>query len=461
MAELNEIKKENLLDRRKFLKMLGTTTIGGAALAMPGIANAESSFRLNSHCPKHRLWKMVRRAFILDHHNVYMNIGTTGSMPKPVLHKYNRYNRIVAKYPWNMNEEWGTWPYMGGLAEAIAPQFGADKEEIILTRNTTDGMCTILGGLNLKPGDEILTTHHEHVAGVSPLSVAAQRFGVIVTKVEIPVFASSSDEFVDAFANAVTSNTRLIVFSHITYKTGTCLPAKRICKEVAIPNGIPTLIDGAHTIGMLELDFHDIDCDFYAGSGHKWQCGPGATGILYVRDNLNRLKDYWADRDPVYFAINSSLYPYLNMLGLQNVLQYVGNDNYPAKRALKDACSMWQRIGRNRIEARVRELGSLCKQKILDNFGSGVTMFSPDIPELSSGLTAFNPFSDLSDGTILNEFKNRLREEYGYIVRTTDFHITLAGPKVHALRISTHIFHSKSNVKGIANAMYELFNDMT
>ena len=461
MSELNETKDENSLDRRNFLKMLGTTTIGGAALAIPGIAQADTAFKINPHWPEQKIWRMVRKAFILDKQSVYMNLGTTGSMPRQVLRKYNRYNRLVAKYPWDMAGEWGSWPYMDGLVEAIAPQFGADNEEIILTRNTTDGMCTILGGLNLQPGDEILTTHHEHVAGISPMAVAAQRFGVTITEVEIPVFASSSDEFVDAFSNAITPNTRLIVFSHITYKTGTCLPAQRICQEVAIPNGIPTLVDGAHTIGMLEVDFHAMDCDFYAGSGHKWQCGPGATGILYVRDNLSRLKDYWPDRDPAFFAINSSLAPYIPFMGLQKALQYVGNDNYPAKRALGDACAMWQYIGRGLIETRVLELSSLCKQLIQEAFGSTGTLFSPDIPELSSGLTAFNPFSDLSDNVILKEFRDRLREEYGYIIRTTDFHITQAGPEVHTLRISTHIFHNESDVYGLVEAMHALFINMS
>lgn len=122
---------------------------------------------------------------------------------------------------------------------------------------------------------------------------------------------------------------------------------------------------------------------------------------------------------------------------------------------------MWQYIGRDLIEARILELGSLCKQQIQNVFGSDMTLFSPDVPELRSGLTAFNPFTDLSDGVILTEFKNRLREDYGYIIRTTDFHITQDGPKVYALRISTHIFHNEPDVIGLVNAMYLLFRDMS
>ncbi len=453
------------LDRRRFLKLVGAAAAGGTAAALtPSFARAAGDAGVAAvsdiNSSRHRSWRGIRRAFMLDPETTYMNIGTTGSIPRHILKKYNRYNKVVAKYPWDMNGEWGHWPYISGLVERIAPQFGADNHEIILSRNTTDGMCSVLEGLNLQAGDEVLYTHHEHVAGTSPLHVLAQRHGVTLTPVEIPVFDATEQGYVDAFSNAISSATRLIVFSHITYKTGTCLPARRICREVAIPNGIPTLIDGAHTIGMLNLDLHDIDCDFYAGSGHKWQCGPGATGILYIRDNLTRLRNYWTDREEVFWPINSSLaeYPFF---GLQSQMQYVGNDNYPAKRVLADVCDMWERIGRDRIEDHVLTLSHYCKQLIRESFSNNVTLYSPDIPELSSGITSFNPFADRTDLTNLNLFRDRLRDEYSYIIRTTDFHIHLDDTeKEHALRISTHLFHSRRDVRGLVSAMYELFTDM-
>ncbi|WP_419604996.1 aminotransferase class V-fold PLP-dependent enzyme [Thiolapillus sp.] len=339
-------RQDTALDRRRFLRLAGAAAAGGTAAAvMPAWAKGADKrepFSRGSRGSGRGFWQRISHEFLLDPRTTYMNIGTTGSMPRHVIANYDRYNKLVARDPWDMGGEWGRWPYMSELVERVAPQMGADTHEIILTRNTTDGMCTVLEGLNLQPGDEVLYTHHEHVAGTSPLHVLQQRFGVTLTKVEIPVLDATEQAYVDAFANAVSPATRLIVFSHITYKTGVRLPAKRICREVAVPNGIPTLIDGAHAIGMIELDFHDMDCDFYAGSGHKWQCGPSATGILYVRDNLGRLRDYWSDRAEVFWPINSSLaeYPFF---GLQLQLQYVGNDNrcqpWRAKRRLVDPSS--------------------------------------------------------------------------------------------------------------------------
>jgi selenocysteine lyase/cysteine desulfurase len=360
-----------------------------------------------------------------------------------------------------MGNEWGEWPYLTELIDAIAPQFGANPDELVLSRNTTDGMCSIIGGLNLQKGDEILTTHHEHIAAISPLTIVQERFGVTVKELEIPVFPENEDEFVELFDANVSNQTKLIVFSHITYKTGTRLPAKRICEEVGQYYKIPTLIDGAHAPGMINLDVHNLGCDFYAGSGHKWQCGPGATGFLYMRDNNERLKEYWPDRSPVYWPLNGSLYPYAAFIDLATQVQYVGQDNYPAKRALKDVCDFWDKIGRQRIEDYVLSLSAHCKQRIRKVFGDIGTLFSPDIPELSSGLTAFNPFEDPTDSTNIVTFRDRLRDEYGFSIRYTNFKIKLDDLKDnYALRISTHLFHNHQQVEDLVDAMYDLYLDM-
>ncbi|GLS90905.1 aminotransferase [Psychromonas marina] len=456
------------LSRRHFLKSSAGIALAGLGATMVS-GNAQAGHRWdnnNNHHSDKNFWKKVEKEFTLDKKTTYMNIGTTGSMPESVLQSYNKNNQIVASNPWDMQDKFGGWPYVSEMVAKIAPGFGAQTNEIILSRNTTDGMCTILNGLHFEAGDVILTTHHEHVAGNSPFHVVSERYGVEVVYLDIPVYTPdneiSAQDFVDVFADAVEkygASVRLISFSHITYKTGTTLPAKRICQEVAIPNSIPTLIDGAHTIGMLNLDFNDMDCDFYVGSGHKWQCGPGATGILYVRDNATRLDNYWADRENPLWFINSSL-GHASYLGTQLQLQYVGNDNYPAKQALCDACNLWDEIGRDKIEARVLHLSQLCKTLLQAAFPTA-QLYAPNVPELSSGLTTFNPFSDQTDLVILTELRDRLREETGFIIRTTDFKLfSNDATDVHALRISTHLFHSEQDVVELVDALQQVFQTM-
>lgn len=453
--------------RRNFLKgATGAVVAGVSASAFSGAVQAReqkidwSSRGLGRKHDK-RFWRKVQRQFVLDKRTTYMNIGTTGSMPRQVLQDYEHNNKLVAKYPWDMKGKFGSWPYVSEMVQEVAPGFGANPEEIILSRNTTDGLCSIINGLHFEPGDVILTTHHEHMAATSPMNVAKHRFGVDVVEIQLPVFTGTEDvseqDYIQAFRDALDAhqNVRLIMFSHITYKTGTALPAKAIC-ALAKEYGVPTLVDGAHTVGMFDLDFHDMDCDFYAGSGHKWQCGPGATGILYVRDNANRLNEYWSDRENPLWLINSSL-SHADYLGKQLQMQYIGNDNYPAKQALVDSCKMWDEIGRDRIEERVLSLGSLCKT-LLQEYLPQAQMYSPNVEGLTSGLTTVNPFSDVTNEDILTEFRDRLREEYGYIIRTTSFKLHKDDDfDTYALRISTHLFHDEQDVEGLVVAMTNLY----
>lgn len=463
----NNQNSNSVINRRDFLK--AGSAIAGSLMLFSTVQASDldlnkPDFTLKKS-EKH-FWKNVRKQFIFDKKTTYMNIGTTGSMPKQVLAEYHNNNKIVASNPWDMQNKFGHWPYVSEMVSSIATGFGADAHEIILSRNTTDGMCSILNGLHFQEGDVVLTTHHEHVAASSPFDVITRRYGVEVVYLEIPVYTGnemiSEQDFVDVFADALNEygdRVRLISFSHITYKTGTTLPAKRICRELAIPNQIPTLIDGAHAVGMFNLDFHDLGCDFYAGSGHKWQCGAGATGILYVRDSGDFLDQYWPDRENPLWFINSSL-SHASYLGTQLQLQYIGNDNYPAKQALVDACLMWDMIGRDVIEQRVLTLSKLCKELLQEAFPAA-HFYSPDVPELSSGLSSFNPFSNQYDLPLLKLFRDRLREEYGYIIRTTDFKVRKEDvQETHALRISTHLFHSKKEVCGLVNAMLILYQEM-
>ncbi|ACA88535.1 aminotransferase class V-fold PLP-dependent enzyme [Shewanella woodyi] len=450
------------LNRRSFLKTsTGLVLAGAGTMMFPSVAAAKADelgpTQFRGHNSDHKLWKKVRKEFVLNKRTTYMNVGTSGSMPKSILKSYAKTNEMISANPWQSNI-----PTIE-LARQVAPGFGADEHELVLSRNTTDGMNSIINGLQFEEGDVVLTTHHEHPGATIPLKHVSERYNVEVVEVEIPVYTGenqvSEDDFVNAFADAVAeygSRVRLIVFSHVTYTTGTSLPAKRICKEVAIPNRIPTLIDGAHTPGMLNLNFHDIDCDFYSGAGHKWQCGPGATGILYIRDNAQRLAEFWNDRPTPLWCINSSS----SSTAIQARFQSIGQDNYPAKQALADACAMWEEIGRDVIEERVLDLSELCKQELFDTFPYA-NFYAPNIRELSSGLTTFNPFYDQHDGELLTQFRDRLHEEYGYIVRTTSFYNKKDDmQKIQTIRISTHLFHDEDDVIGLVKAMKRLYRNM-
>lgn len=462
MQVSSEIHKDRM-NRRKFLKLVGVAAAGSAvSLNTACQPTAKKISPIDGSLTGRKFWKNVQDQFMLDPNQTYMNIGTTGAMPARVLDNYDRYNRVVARHPMGFSDELG-WDFgFRKQRDKLGKQFGCAGDEIIFSRNTTDGLNTILFGLPFKRGDEILLSHHEHVSALSPLNILKDRLGVVLTEVEIPVLdLREADQIVAAFRKQITPRTRAVLFSHIPYKTGVRLPAKALC-GLAREHGLISIVDGAHCTGMIELDFNDMGCDFYAASGHKWQCGPGATGILYIRNHGGNLPTLWPQ--------NSCLYQYVSqpvdndrsrIEDFSSQFELRGQENYPALQAMLDACDLWEEIGRDRIEAYVCSLSSYLKKKLRQAFGDSALLFSPDIPELTTGLTSFNPFKDISDGKKIEDFVDRLKKEHGYVIRFTEFHLHKDDPEPSfALRISTHLFHDEGQVDGVVAAIHDLWGKM-
>jgi selenocysteine lyase/cysteine desulfurase len=443
--------------RRDFLRVFGAMAAATAAGAAPRDA-------LAAPATEQAFWKSVENRFILDPKLLYMNIGTTGSTPRPVLDQHDRDYRYVARYP---REDVGGGT--GGMRARVAPGLGCNVDELVLTTNTTDGMCMSLNGLDFTSNDEIITTIHEHGGGLSPMRLVRDRKGVTLRMVEVPVGQNQSvGDYLDRFADAIAAsraagrNPTVMVFSHITYLSGTKLPAKELC-QLAQSEGLITVIDGAHCPGMLALDFHDMGVDFYAGSGHKWQCGPGGTGLWYVRNQTTSnplpLPPFWGTLTGSHNSPANNLNRPASF-NIGSYLQSHGHPNYPEWNALAGVCEFWDSIGRARIEEYVTGLATALKGRIRDYWGDSA-LFSPDVPELRCALTGFNPFQDKTNNAKIGEFVTRLREEYGIHIRSTSFTLTNGGPATtRALRVSTHLFHNMGDVDRLMTSMVDLFAKM-
>ena len=455
---------------------LGVAGVGGlATLGVPAPAEADPSNLPNwagssGRYRDRKLFRFVKRAFRLDKETTYMNVGTTGSMPAHVLSAYSQNNRLIAENP---REN------LGGTTDMrtqIAPQFGANPDEIVISGNTTEGMCMTLNGVTagMEPGDAIITTNHEHPAGRAPLALLRDRRGVEIFQVTLPVGPNQqAQDYVDLFAQAIADarsqgfNVKMLVFSAPTFVTGTMLPI-RLLADLAIAEGIYTLVDGAHATGMFNLDFQELGVDFFAGSGHKWQCGPGGTGLWYIRNQTNTnplpLPKFYPTRTLVYDVFGGDV-PVPDgdrepseeyNVGLFN--QSHGNPNYPAYQALVDSCNFWTAIGRDRIERHILDLSDYCKARIIEYWGLEALYCPREDPELISALTSFVPLNAFAptDGTRSSEFVTRLREEYGFVVRNTSVPMPQGGDNHRPLRISTHLFHDFDDVDGVINAAIDL-----
>ena len=404
--------------RRDFMKLFG---FGGAAL-LAGRAGASDRDRGGGGegGPYASAWDFAPGL-------LYMNIGTTGASPEGIVRDFGADYRDMARDPVGYFFGQQAW------RNAIAPGFGCDPYELVMSFNTTDGLFRIMLGLEWKAGDEIITTNMEESAGISVLAVLADRYGVVVKPVAIPTNdAFSDEELFRRFEAQLTSRTKAILFSSPIYLTGTRLQESDLCLWAA-SKGILSIVDGAHLPGMIALDLHAMGCDFLSGAGHKWQCGPGQTGFMYIR-NGTAPSPYvrkaptsdiaflvpggptvdvpvpgYANTTPLptYFPTNTLLYGaeqgvQVLLKGQRNPdhnvaaqLQLVGNGSRPSQQALFQCCQLWDRWGRKDIEDYVVSLAQYLRARLVAIWGPRSLSFpsSPHGHVSRIGLTSFNPFS--------------------------------------------------------------------
>jgi selenocysteine lyase/cysteine desulfurase len=460
--------------RRRFLQIIGASAAGVTTM---GSARASTLSTSNST----GYWNAVENSFTLNQQKLFMNIGTAGSMPRQVLDFFDAANREYAR------ESLSGYSNFLTLRQRIAPGFGVDPDELVVSYNTSDGMCHAILGIPWRPGDCVITTNQEHPGGNVPLQIAVDRYGVVVRRVILPVgnnqtaaaYAALFQQAIDA-ARTQGLNVRAMMWSSPTFLTGTMLPIRRLV-DVAIANGLISICDGAHLPGMMAYDYAKLGVDFMAGAGHKWQCGPGSTGILVIRNKVRA--QYNPLPLPPYFPVVTSSYaptiggvPWsqratgpVETYNIGNVIQSCGSKHTPLINSLGAACDMWDQIGRQTIQDYILGLSSYLKDSIVARFGGTGALYAPkDDPELLSALTSFSPFyynpSLITQSAASNTFVSRLSNEYGIVVRNTTVPVPNAGGGTtnhYPLRVSTHLWHDRRDVDRLVEACLDLAGKMS
>lgn len=300
------------LDRRSALRRLATGGLGGfllpTALDVPAAVAAEPhsptsplSAALGTPIPAlpdpglrardpESYWEQVRRdQFLLPDDRAFLNPGSLGVMPRVVLRAVCESLLRSAEYPVEAVPRWGYEVLEPERAE-VAAFLGCRTEELAFTHNCTEAMSFIAAGLDLKAGDEVLTTNQEHGSGISCWRLREARSGIVVRQVDLPVSPKEPGELLDRLVSAIGPRTRVLSFSGITSPTGLVMPAREICLA-ARERGVTTVLDGAHMDGQVPVDLRDLGCDFFAASPHKWLFAPAGCGLLFGRDKT--LEGLW------------------------------------------------------------------------------------------------------------------------------------------------------------------------
>jgi selenocysteine lyase/cysteine desulfurase len=322
-------------------------------------------------------WADIRKKFLIPRDEVYLNNGTVGSSPAPVLQAvfdgYNTLEKMADVDP----EDYPIWGYAAWnqFRDPLAAFVGCARDNLALVRNSTEANSYLANGIDMKPGDEVLMTDQEHPGGEHPWNLKAKRYGIVVKKVALPKPVHDANQVLTLFNDAITDRTRVIFFSHITTVTGVVLPAKELC-ALARTKGILSFVDGAHVTGMMRLNVTDLGCDAYSSSPHKWLQAPKGTGFLFIRDDV---------MDRIWNTIVTEGWDEPKLKAER--FQRIGSSNVPSLWGLKAAIEFASSIGIDKIESRHREL---CDNILAEMMKRGAESWTSPDPALRCAIATVN-----------------------------------------------------------------------
>lgn len=365
-----------MYNRRQFLGSIGLSSAAfSAAMLNPNrISHALETIANYPGTPgeiakDESFWFEVQQAYTIDRSLINLNNG--GVCPSPAIvqeamkEHWDLANKAPTYFMWQIQE-----PRKETVRQQLARAFGCDSEEIALTRNASEGLQTCQLGLDLSPGDELLTTNQDYGRMVTTWKQRERRERLILKQFPIPVPAEDPNEIVSRFEKNITSKTKVILMCHVINLTGQILPVKKVV-QMARKKGIPVIVDGAHALAHFDFKIKDLDCDYYATSLHKWLCAPHGTGLLYVRKN--KIKDLW----PMMAAPEKMD---------DDIRKYEEIGTHPAAPylAIAEALTFHQGIGAKRKEARLRYLRDRWAKRLLQH--DKVQLHTSLKPEFSCGL---------------------------------------------------------------------------
>lgn len=425
--------------RRNFLK----TKLGGGLIGLLGwplISRASNDIIDKNREKKSQIkdgdninWSAVRTHFNIKEDFTFFNSASGGVSSSDALESMNdafiaasqiaatRHNTLEAVRP------------------NIASFFNVKESEIIITRNTTEGMNIVARTLNLVAGDEVLLTTHEHVGGSAMWLMLQKQIGIKVKLVDLDM--QGHDNF-RRIKKQITDKTKVVSFSHVTCTTGTCLPAKKIaayCRR----KGIYSCIDGAQSAGLIPVDLADIQPDFYATSGHKWLYGPLGTGILFMNEKV------MTQCKPVFVGAYSDSSFSLKNLEIE-FHQHAHREEYGTRSApmaigLSKSIDFLSEIGMDNVSQYNQNLATYLRKQLNDL--SQVEILSPIDKKYATSIVTFK----IKNADSL-AMRRKLWEENCIRLR----HIYEAD--LDALRISLAIFNTQEDIDLLIDRLQDHLN---
>ncbi len=422
--------------RRSFL---GALTLPAAALVAPPALLRRDALERIRDLSRHRgtptevagdedFWFEVQRAFTVDRDLVNLNNGGVSPSPAFVQEAMKRhldFSNLAPSYTmWSILE-----PQREGVRQRIAREWGVDPEEIAFTRNASESLQTMQLGLDLKRGDEVLTTTQDYGRMLTTFRQRERREGIVLRQIQIPVPAEDPREVVRRFEEAITPRTRMILACHMINLTGQILPVREL-SAMARRHGIPLVVDGAHALAHFDFTLAELELDNYSTSLHKWLFAPHGTGLLYVR--REKIPEVW----PLMAAPErmSSDIRKFEEIGTHPAANYL---------AIGEALTFHQGIGGARKEARLVFLRNYWAEPLLKH--DRVRLHTSLKPGFACGIANVQ-----IEGVAPNDLVTHLWNRHRIMV------VAINHPEFQGIRVSPSVYTTRSELDRFVTAMEDV-----
>ena len=342
-------------------------------MANPAFAEkAIPDVKISDHpSPDEDFWGWIRESYTVSPNIINLNNGGVAPQPKVVQDAHIRFyqycNEAPSYYMWQILDQ-GREP----LREKLAELCGCSPEEVAINRNATEGLNTVIFGLNLKAGDEVVLTKQDYPNMINAWKQREKREGIKLVWIDLPLPMANDDDIVKMYTNAFTSRTRIVHVTHLINWTGQILPVKRIA-DAAHRQGIEVIADGAHTLAHFDFKIPDLGCDYFASSLHKWLGAPFGSGLLYIRKE--KIKNVWA-----LLSNNEPDGPDIRKF------ESIGTRSFASEMAIGTAVDFHNVMGSKRKEERLRFLKDYWVNQV--KALPGVSFNQPDTKQQSCAIAS-------------------------------------------------------------------------
>lgn len=424
-------------DRRKFLQQV---VLSAGAFSANSLFNQlfakdfkEAEKKIANFSPQQAAededyWAVIQQAYTVNPNIIDLNNGGVSPSPRVVQEAVERYNKLSNEGPsyfmWRILDQ-GREPLRQKLAELA----GCNTEEVAINRNATEALNTVIYGLDLNAGDEVIGTKQDYPNMIHAWKQIAQRNGIVYKQISFDFPIEDDDAIVNAYEKAITNKTKIIHVTHVINWVGQIMPVQKIAR-MAHAKGIEVLCDSAHGFGLLDYKIPELECDYWGTSLHKFLSAPIGSGMLWIRkDKIGKIWPLLCSDDPRSDNIRK--------------FEVLGTRSFPIEQGIGEAINFHNAIGPKRKEERIRYLKNYWAEKVKDL--PRVRLLTSLKPKYSCAICSIN-----IDGIEPLDFDAQLFNKYK--IHT----VGIVWENISCVRITPHVYTTLDDLDKLVNAITEI-----